>query len=137
MFGRRRRMMPGGTPTGLLLRSQMNANCEFEVISTPPVVRVPNEAIKESKDGTTVQVLVAGKPVTRKVTIGVEGPDFTEIKDGVKEGEPVVTATIDHSKAQEQNNSPFGQPFGMRPGGGRGGGGGGRGGGGGGGGRGR
>jgi HlyD family secretion protein len=135
MFGRRRRSMPGGTPTGLLLRSQMNSNCEFEVQNVTNVLRVPNEAIKETKDGTTVQVLVAGKPVTKKVTIGTEGPDFTEIKDGLKEGEPVVTATIDHSAPQVQNTSPFGQPFGMRPGGPRGGGGGGGGGGRGGGGR--
>src|SRR5262249_5059892 len=135
-FARRRRGMPGGVPTGLLLRSQMNANCEFEVVSTPPVLRVPNEAIKEAKTGTTVQLLVAGKPVTRNVQIGVEGPDFTEVKDGVKEGEAVVTATIDHSKPEAQNTSPFGGPFpnfrrsNFGGGGGRGGGGGGRGGGG-------
>src|SRR5207302_1446230 len=106
MFARRKRTMPGGAPTGLLLRALMNANCEFEVISTPPVVRVPNQAIKEAKDGTTVQVMLAGKPFTKKVTIGVEGPDFTEIKDGVKEGESVVTATIDHSQPPPQSNSP-------------------------------
>src|SRR5207237_273226 len=33
-----------GNATELALRPAMNANCEFEVLATPPVLRVPNEA---------------------------------------------------------------------------------------------
>ncbi len=106
-----------GNPTELMLRPQMNATCEFEIVSTPPVLRVPNEAIKETKDGNTVQVKKGkAKPVTRKVETGVQGPDFTEIKTGVQEGEDVVVATIDpeaEKQAQQQRaSSPFGSPFG-------------------------
>lgn len=118
------------TGAGPALRPEMNANCEFEVVSTGPVVRVPNEAVKEGKSGTSVQVLVKGRPQIRVIRPGAVDADYTEVRSGVKERERVVVATIDpeaEKKAKAlatQTNSPLGSPlspFGQRrPGGGRG-----------------
>jgi len=112
----------------------MNATCEFIVDEVTNVVTVPNEALKESDGIYKVQVKNGAKPKEMEVEVGLAGPDVTEIRSGLNEGEEVVTRTIEPEKSE--TNNPF-SPFGGRPGGGRGGGGGGRPGGGGGGGGGR
>lgn len=108
----------------------MNATCEFIVDEVTNVVTVPNEALKESDGIYKVQVKTGGKPKEVEVEVGLAGPDVTEIRSGLNEGEEVVTRTIEPEKAEA--NNPF-NPFGGMGRGGRGGGGGGRGGGGGGG----
>jgi HlyD family secretion protein len=113
------------------LKPQMNANVEFITAKHESVLTVPNEAVKEEDGRSTVQVMVAGKPVQREVAVGIAGPDTTEILRGLKEGEVVVTQVIEPAKTtQTEQRSPFQQQFGPPRGGGRGGGGGGGGGGG-------
>jgi Cu(I)/Ag(I) efflux system membrane fusion protein len=54
---------------------------------------VPNDAIIDS--GSRQVVIVDkgdGRFEPRPVELGVHGPDYTEIRDGVKEGEAVVTS---------------------------------------------
>lgn len=75
----------------------------------PDVLLVANSAVKEGTDGATVQVLNGVKidtangaqgvasptaPETRKVTVGLANDTQTEITDGLKEGDQVVTRTI-------------------------------------------
>lgn len=107
------------------LKPQMNANVEFVTAKHENVLTVPNEAIKEQDGRSTVQVMVKGKPVAREVEVGIAGPDTTEIKSGLKEGEEIVTQVIEPEKpsASTEQRSPFQQQFGPpRGGGGRGGG---------------
>ncbi len=88
----------------------MTANVDIITGSKPNVVRVPTAALrfkpkvtdrsdkdapkpdKEKKPFPTLYI--AGedkyKPVARKVTIGIEGDDFTEILSGVKPGEQIL-----------------------------------------------
>lgn len=104
----------------------MNATCEFIVDEVNNVVTVPNEAVKEKGEGEFyVQVLQNGKPVDVPVEVGLAGPDTTEVRSGLEEGQKVVTRTVQPEKPQ--TNNPFAGPFGGggRGGGGRGGGGGG------------
>jgi HlyD family secretion protein len=49
------------------LKPQMNANVEFITASHQNVLTVPNEAIQEQDGRSTVQVMVAGRPVVREV----------------------------------------------------------------------
>jgi len=105
-------------------RPGMNATCEFIVDEVADVVTVPNEALKEKGEGEFyVQQLENGKPKDVPVTPGLAGPDTTEIKEGLKEGEEVVTRIIEPEKPQTNNPfaSPFGRPPSGRPGGGSGG----------------
>lgn len=114
------------------LKPGMNASVEFIVARHEGVLTVPNEAIRENDGRAAVQVMVNGKPVSRDVELGLAGPDTTEIRSGLKEGEEVVTRVIEPERAQRAaGQSPFQQNFrGPRTmGGGRAGGGGGRGGG--------
>ncbi|MBW3624603.1 MAG: efflux RND transporter periplasmic adaptor subunit [Armatimonadetes bacterium] len=90
----------------------MNAECEFVVNEATGVLTVPNEALRESDGKFSVQKLVAGKPKDAPVEVGIAGPDTTEIRSGLKEGETVITKTIEPEQAEAVN--PFGGPFGRR-----------------------
>jgi HlyD family secretion protein len=123
----------------LRLKPAMNATCEFIIAKHENVLTVPNEAVKEENGSYTVTVLQAGQQIVKPVETGIAGPDATEIREGLKEGDLVITQIIepqkDGSSSQGGVRSPFGSPFGGGPprrgggGGGAGGGGGSRGGG--------
>lgn len=76
----------------------MNVTCEFITGRVTNVVLVPNEAVKDNDGEITVTVMEKDKQVTRQVEAGLVGPDDTEIKSGLKEGEKVVTAVIGKTK---------------------------------------
>jgi hypothetical protein len=61
------------------------------VIDDGDVLSVPNEAIIETGGRTIVYVRENGGYVPRAVTPGVQGELFTQVLDGLKEGEQVVT----------------------------------------------
>lgn len=110
-----------------LLKPGMNASCEFIIEKKPDVIAVPNEALKTDNDNSRYveiaeggkvapvekdaekdeNLLVDVKVVKRKVEIGLEGNDMTEIKDGLKEGETIITQTIEPTPPQSGGN-PFG-----------------------------
>jgi trimeric autotransporter adhesin len=59
------------------------------------VLTVPNSAIRTGPNGThAVTVLQGGKTTIVPVTLGVAGPDVTEIKSGLKAGQQVVIADL-------------------------------------------
>jgi len=99
----------------------MTAECEFLIEEVTNVLTVPNEALRESDGVYKVMKLVDGKPKEVEVEVGIAGPDVTEIRSGLKEGEQVITKII-QPEPEAVNN-----PFGFRPPGPRGGGGAGRG----------
>jgi len=134
------------SPTFRLLKPGMNATCQFIVDNKDSVVSVPNDAIQQDDSGGSyVQVASGGHApppdpastapagalidvhVTRRpVKTGVEGDDTTEITNGLKPGDKIVTQTIEPAPptpAAGAASSPFGGGGG-RPGGGGGGGGG-------------
>jgi HlyD family secretion protein len=95
------------------LKPGMNANVEFITARHENVLVVPNEAVRDDDGGSTVRVLVDGKPVPRAVEVGVAGPETTEIRAGLLEGEEVVTRVIE---PQSRRRQPSGQsPFSQQP----------------------
>lgn len=131
------------TPTFRLLKPGMNATCQFIVDSKDSVVNVPSDAIQTDDQGSTyVQVASGGHPAPqdptssapagalidvhltrRAVKAGLEGDDATEITDGLKAGDKIVTQTIEPAPPTPAGgaSSPFGGGN-NRPGGGGGGG---------------
>ncbi len=78
-------------PEGLL-RPEMYANAAIS-INLGDGLAVPSEAIfKTGKENIVFVSLGDGRYEPRSVTIGLEGKDFTEIKEGLAEGEQVVTS---------------------------------------------
>lgn len=98
------------TDPDVRLKPGMNADCEFITASRENVVVVPNMALRDNEGAYEVTVMVGGKQVTRPVEVGVAGPETTEIRSGLKEGEEVVTEIIQPEESAgpaEQPNSPF------------------------------
>ncbi|MHB9025458.1 MAG: efflux RND transporter periplasmic adaptor subunit [Armatimonadota bacterium] len=87
------------------LKPTMNASCEFITDRRVDVLLAPNEAIQETDDGATVQVMDGEKLVTRKVEVGLQGNDNSEIISGLKEGDKVVTSIIDPEAATPSGSS--------------------------------
>jgi multidrug resistance efflux pump len=116
----------GGNPMQLL-KPDMTASVTIQTGVRKDVLLVPSEAVKVGKRGTTVTLLTKenGKdvPVPTKVKTGGSDGTYTEIREGVKEGDVVVLAGLDQGTRGFGPQSPFGPA--QRPGGAGGGGGGG------------
>ena len=79
---------PGG-----LLKPAMFADVELAVPGKGKVLAVPNSAVLHSGSRDTVLVeLAAGRFEPREVKLGMQGGDYVEVREGVGEGEKVVTA---------------------------------------------
>jgi HlyD family secretion protein len=91
------------------LKPAMNADCEFITAKRENVLVVPNQALRENDGSYEVTVLAGGRPVTRPVEVGVAGPDTTEIRGGLKEGETVVSEIVREPEpsAPAAPSSPF------------------------------
>ncbi|WP_262297091.1 efflux RND transporter periplasmic adaptor subunit [Microvirga sesbaniae] len=79
-------------PDGIL-RPAMYADVEFATGSQSPVVAVPDSAVIDT--GTRQIVILdrgEGKFEPREVKVGVRGSGFTEVRDGIAEGDKVVVA---------------------------------------------
>ena len=79
-------------PDGSLL-ADMYADVTIASVTPAPVVAVPDDAVIDA--GTKQTVIIdrgGGRLEPRPVQIGVRGDGFTEIRDGVKAGEKVVTS---------------------------------------------
>jgi HlyD family secretion protein len=106
----------------LRLKPAMNATCEFITAKHENVLAVPNEAVKEDNGEYSVTVMQGEQQTAKKVEVGIAGQDLTEIREGLKEGETIVTRIIEPepasgTSAQGGVRSPFGGPFGYRSGG--------------------
>jgi HlyD family secretion protein len=74
------------------------------------VPTVPNSALHAGPRGTyTVTVLKNGVATTRTVTIGVSGPDATQIKSGVSVGDEVVLADLDEQLPSSTTSTTTGR----------------------------
>jgi HlyD family secretion protein len=99
-----------------LLKPGMNATCEFIVDRKEDVIACPNEALRTKADGTRYVEIASGGKVAppdkdtgekdenlkvdvkleeRPVKVGLEGNDATEVEEGLKEGDVIVTQVIE------------------------------------------
>jgi Cu(I)/Ag(I) efflux system membrane fusion protein len=79
--------------TDLKLLHDMYVDAEIEVGRREPVLAVPDSAVLDT--GTRQTVLVdkgEGRFEPREVKIGQRGGGYVEVRDGLKEGEPIVTS---------------------------------------------
>jgi HlyD family secretion protein len=91
--------------SALPIRSGMTANADLVTAERTNVLLVPNRAISADRETGTYYVnRVQGNETSRvDVTIGLRDSQYTEIKDGLREGDEV-------SLAEAQNELPFGPP---------------------------
>jgi len=93
----------------LRLKPGMNATCDFITARHKNVLRVPNSGVKDGDNGgATVTVVKGGQQVATPVQVGLSDNDYTEIVNGLKEGDTVVTEVIQ----PQTNNTSTGAPGG-------------------------
>ncbi|MBI5955416.1 MAG: efflux RND transporter periplasmic adaptor subunit [Chloroflexi bacterium] len=71
----------------------MTANANIVVEQKTNVLYVPNRAIKVNRNLRTVQVMENGQLVEKQIRTGMSNDQFTEVTEGLKEGEEVVIVT--------------------------------------------
>ena len=83
-----------GSPEGL--RNGGDANVTITLNQVNGVLAVPTSAVRTAGGGAfhVVQVLTGSKTQTTPVQVGSVGPDLTEIKSGLQEGQQVVIAAL-------------------------------------------
>ncbi|MCE5197393.1 MAG: efflux RND transporter periplasmic adaptor subunit [Armatimonadota bacterium] len=91
------------------LKPGMNVTCDFVTGRRDDVLMVPNEAVKESDNGSTVTILQGDKQIERRVEAGLVGKDYTEIISGIKRGQKVVTAVIEPMGTGQANGGTQGR----------------------------
>jgi len=78
---------------GFTIPPGATANLRIVTESRPNVLTVPSRAIARTGGQTTVDVLVDGRPEPRPVQTGIAGDNFTEILEGLQDGETIVVST--------------------------------------------
>jgi len=84
------------------MRTGMSLSVSIQVARRENALVVPAEAVYGAGKEASVQVLVDGKPEARPVVAGLSNDTYTEIVEGLVEGETVVTGSL------ETNTNPFG-----------------------------
>lgn len=81
-----------GQPSGL--KSGMAANVSIHIRTIGHALLVPAVAVTGAGNAATVAVLVAGKPVVKKVVAGASNTVDTQIISGLRPGQEVITAVV-------------------------------------------
>lgn len=89
-----------------LLKPSMTANVQIMIETRKGVLQVPEEAIKSEGVDYSVYVLKNGNQEKRKIKKGISNGSFTEVLEGVKEGEKVVVGGQPASKDRTVVRSP-------------------------------
>ena len=94
------------------LKPEMNATCDFIVQKAEDVLYLPVDAVTATDNGQIVNVMKDGKPVPKKVQVGISGDDYIEIVSGLNEGDKVaiIEAPTDSSSNSNSNNKRHGGP---------------------------
>ena len=79
------------------IKPGMSVSAEIITDSKTDVLMVPNSAVKSQGSGNYVQIMNGSTPQNQTVEIGIANDSFTEITNGLKEGDSVVTQTITSS----------------------------------------
>jgi len=96
------------------MRSGMTANITFFVESKKQILLVPNEALKVERGQTVIAVQGPdGQPKNREIQLGVSDGKFSEVLDGVQEGEVAMVPEVKLNREKKGTN-PF-SPMGGRP----------------------
>ncbi len=80
-------------PADLILREGLTASVDIIVQRKEDVLLVPYQAVGMSKEKPVVRIIVHGQPEEREVRIGLSNDQWTEIVEGLEEGDQVVVKT--------------------------------------------
>ncbi|MGZ3696005.1 MAG: efflux RND transporter periplasmic adaptor subunit [Bdellovibrionota bacterium] len=107
-------VLPDAAPE--YMRAGMTASVSFVTQAKENVLMVPSEALKAGDSGAfSVLVPSPNGPLEKPVKVGISEGKFTEILEGLAEGDKVLAAQLELGKKNSQGTNPF-SPFNKRPG---------------------
>ncbi len=107
--------MPAMIPEGFQLREGLTVTVSIIVEERNNVLLVPNQAIIRQGRETYVQVLKDGVIKVRSIRVGISNWQYTEVTDGLSEGEKVVVPETATTTTPEPERPMPLFPGGMRP----------------------
>ena len=79
---------------GKILRPEMTTTVNIVLERRENVIAVPNSAVRRNREGTYAFVMQGGERVRKEIRVGYRDRDYTEVVQGLDEGERVVVGTI-------------------------------------------
>jgi HlyD family secretion protein len=98
------------------IKPGMSVNAEIIVDRKENVLLVPNSAIKSDRMGKYVEVVKDNKIEKRYIKTGISNDEFTEVLEGLNEGEIIIIRTLSQTVKNRQQTNPFlpRMPFGRQ-----------------------
>ena len=93
------------------LMTNMTAQVFFVLGSVKDVILAPTAALRphpREKDVYFVRVIENGQVKNKRIAVGLQDRNLTEVKSGLKEGEQVVIGQVQRSGEQKQKGIGFG-----------------------------
>lgn len=87
---------------GAVLRIGMSADADIIINTYPDAIRLPVQAVISSNGKDVVYVVVGSSAEKREVKVGLIYGDYYEVKDGVTNGEYVVTKGLEKLKGSNK-----------------------------------
>ena len=111
-------IVPLNKEDSLALRAEMTTQCTVYVDSKEDVLKIPNDAIKWIDGGQVVFVQRGKAVVPVRAKFGMQGQDYSEVLEGLQEGDVVATRlTMGSELTARLPKSQAGIPGGPGPGG--------------------
>jgi RND family efflux transporter MFP subunit len=79
---------------GKILRPEMTTTVNVLLEQREDVISIPNNAVRRDRDGAYAFVLRDGARVRQDIRVGYRGRDYTEVVEGLDEGDRVIVGTI-------------------------------------------
>lgn len=79
---------------GKTLRPEMTTTVNILLESRQNVLAISNSAVRRDRDGAYAFVLESGSRVRKDIRVGYRGRDYTEVVEGLAEGDRVIVGTI-------------------------------------------
>lgn len=80
---------------GKILRPEMTTTVNIELERRDDVLAIPNRAVRRDRNGTYAFVMESGQRVRRDIRIGYRDRDYSEVLDGLNEGDRIVVGTVE------------------------------------------
>jgi RND family efflux transporter MFP subunit len=80
---------------GKILRPEMTTTVNIELERRDDVLAIPNRAVRRDRDGTYAFVMESGGRVRRDIRIGYRDRDYSEVIEGLNEGDRIVVGTVE------------------------------------------
>jgi macrolide-specific efflux system membrane fusion protein len=79
---------------GKILRPEMTTTVNVLLESRENVIAIPNSSVRRDRGGTYAFVMQDGARVRKDIRVGYRGRDYTEVVQGLDEGDRVIVGTI-------------------------------------------